>query len=277
MVPALIILALWAALLAPGVLRWLREHRVTGSIAAFHRQLRQLERTRPRLLAAAQGLDGALTMEREPIRRQWERPALVLLRTGANDKEHTMRYDGRETGPEPLARRAGPRGRHAFGEALDREPYDPRDAYDEPWPDAEDEYEPQAATRVHRTVKAPVGRTPRAHVLDQVRRRAGGRREVRLTPTSARARRTRILAVLTAEIAGTFLLGLVPGLAVLWVLTVLGVVALGLYLGLMYYASSTGLYGASDERRPVARAVMPAVEVGARDEEEWEPEYAAAR
>lgn len=274
MLPALIILALWVALLTPGVVRWLREHRQSGSIALFHRQLRLLEVSGPKLLAAAHhpGGDG---QGDQTTRRARERPQLVLLRTGANDKEHLMRYDGRDDRPriEPRATPAArSRGRHLLVE----------EPYDEPWLDDDLEAAPMPATRAHRAVRAPAYdpfeeedegldegvAPPRAPRVARRQHRA-------MTASRARTRRTRVLGALSATIAVSFLLGLVPELTILWVLTVLGVIALGMYLGLMYYASSTGMYGATEQRRPVARAVVPALPE-AHDDEEWAPEYYAA-
>ena len=80
-----------------------------------------------------------------------------------------------------------------------------------------------------------------------------------LSPDRARSRRTRILAGLGGAIALTFLVGLLPGMSVLWAVTLLSVVALGSYLGLMFYASNAGFYGHEQPVRstPIARAVMP--------------------
>jgi hypothetical protein len=77
---------------------------------------------------------------------------------------------------------------------------------------------------------------------------------------------------------GSFALGLVPGLTILWALTVLGVVALAAYLGLMYYASNIGLYGTTAARTPVARVVVPAFRDDAYglDDEDWADDRIAA-
>jgi hypothetical protein len=87
-------------------------------------------------------------------------------------------------------------------------------------------------------------------------------------------------------IAATFLIGLVSGLTILWAITVVSLLALACYLGLMYYASNTGLYGAPEGSRPIARAVLPpydardgfADDEDDFDDEDWgEPRIAAAR
>jgi hypothetical protein len=102
-----------------------------------------------------------------------------------------------------------------------------------------------------------------------------------LSSDQARVRRTRIIAGLAVAIAGTFFIGLLSGITVLWALTVLSVVALGCFLALMYYASNTGMYGQGGYASitPVARAVVP-IETGyAEDYDDgWESDrFAAAR
>ena len=102
-----------------------------------------------------------------------------------------------------------------------------------------------------------------------------------LSADQARVRRTRIIAGLAVAIVGTFFVGLVSGATVLWAVTVLALVALGCFLSLMYYASSTGLYGQGSYASitPVARAVVQ-VETGyAKDYDDgWESDrFAAAR
>jgi hypothetical protein len=265
-VPALVILALWTALLGPGVARWLRQHRPTTSIASFHRQLRGLEHSGPKLVEPAYRLGGAERSESyyEP-RREPERPQLVLLRTGANERESTMRDDRRydDEYAEPLAttRRGAPQA----------------DVWDDPWSDpfeGESFEDPRVdpPTRAYRTVRAPRARD---YVGEHVR---ATRDAPILSRDKARVRRSRILLALGGAIVGTFLLGLAPGLTILWALTVLGVVGLAGYLGLMYYASNIGLYGTSVTRTPVARVVMPVFQDDpyALDDEDWEDDRLAA-
>jgi hypothetical protein len=263
-VPALVILVLWTALLGPGIARWLRQHRPTTSIASFHRQLRGLEHSGPKLVEPAYRLGGTerSEIERHEPRRAPQRPRLVLLGSGVTEKEHPMAYDGRydDEFAEPLAST-----RYEAG--LD-------DAWDDPWsagfePEVEFVHE-DPPTRAHRTVRAP-----RATDYDE-RPRAHRRTDRGLTPDRARARRARIVLGLGVAIVGTFLLGLVPGLTILWSLTVLGVVALAAYLGLMYYASNAGLYGGAIERTPVARVVIPAFRDDGYDDEGWEDDRIAA-
>jgi hypothetical protein len=284
MVPALVILALWIAVLGPGVVRWLRQHRPTTSIASFHRQLALLEVSGPKLVTPANRLGGErVPNEVEERRRQRERPQLVLLRTGANDKEHTMRYDRRDED-----HRAGT-ARHA----RQRTVRPPRQVVEDPMEEWDDEpaeeVRREPITRLHRTLRAPV-------------HEEFDRREDRGVPTRARhaapapapkdrgrSRRVRIVASLAGTIAATFVLGLVSGLTILWAVTVVSLLALAGYLALMYYASSAGLYGAPEGSRPIARAVLPPYD--SRDDfaqgeddyyddedEDWgEPRVAAAR
>lgn len=274
MVPALVILALWAVLLGPGAVRWLRVHRRTTSIASFHRELHGLARSGPKLVAPAHRLSDEVGVPEpwEP-RRAAEGPHLVLLRTGANDKEHDMRYDGRDE--EFLATSRASR-RRAARPAYD--PFDPAD--DDPFADDWDAEASLARldppTRATRTVRAPV-----ADDRPTAQRRA--RHAAPATVDAAKVRRTRILVGLGVAVAGSFLLGLIPGLTILWAITVVSVIALAGYLALMYYASNAGLYrGANDERRPVARAVVAAPVVSAYeadevfDAEDYAPRRAAA-
>ena len=81
-----------------------------------------------------------------------------------------------------------------------------------------------------------------------------------LSPERAKVRRTRIIAGLGAAIAGSFILGLLPGMTVMWALTFIAVAAMVAYLGLMFYASSAGMYGQDMQysATPVARVVVPA-------------------
>jgi hypothetical protein len=265
-VPALVILALWTALLGPGVARWLRQHRPTTSIASFHRQLRGLEHSSPRL-GPANRFGGTERSDHENYeqRREPERPQLVLLRSGATEKESTMRDDGRYD-----SEYAEPRATTRRGLAR-------AEVWDDPWSDpfedeAFDDARVDPPTRAYRTVRAP---KVEDYDLDEPR---APRHATTLSRDRARVRRARILVALGAAIVGTFLLGLVPGLTIMWALTVLGVVALASYLGLMYYASNVGLYGTTDSRTPVARVVMPAFrdDAYALDDDDWAEDRIAA-
>jgi hypothetical protein len=273
--PALIILALWAALLAPGAVRWLRRRKPTTSIASFHRQLRLLEHTGPKLVEPAYRLEGEddHVTEREVPPPPPRVPRLVLLPAAATPKEPTMRYDDR------------------YDDAYE-DPFRPADrqvdaAWDDPWA-GEDELDPP--TRSHRTVRAP-----RADDYEDAYDEGddydydyddgyghGGRRRHAapvpvLSPDRARARRTRILAGLGAAIVVSFVFGFLPSLGLLWIVTLLGVVALGAYLVLMLYASNQGLYGHDSLARvtPVARTVISPYE-STRDDERWESDRVAA-
>ena len=98
--PALIILGLWVVVLAPGVVRWARVRQPTASIASFHRQLRLLEHTGPKIVEPAYRLGGvdAPVVERVAPSPPVRMPRLVLLPSAATTKESTMRYDDRTTG-----------------------------------------------------------------------------------------------------------------------------------------------------------------------------------
>ena len=263
MIWALIILALWAALLAPGVVRWIRHHQPTTSIASFHRQLRGLEHTGPKIVEPAYRLDGEeeAATEREARPRPSSVPRLVLVTSGPTDKESTMRYDDRYVDP------------HDDG-------YDDDAPWDEPWRSEDAAFEPVVRARTVRAPRydefdefdefddeipaTPRGRHARADRHDDVRyaRRGSVDVTVGLPPERAGMRRRRILVGLGIAIAATFILGLLPGLGLLWAGTFLVILAAVGYLGLMLYASNTGLYGAASESydtslTPVARVVMP--------------------
>jgi hypothetical protein len=246
-VTALIILALWVALLAPGAVKWVRNHHRTTSIASFHRQLTKLERSGPKLVEPAHRLGGQDGREPAPAAQAEARvPRLVLLATGATRKEPSMRdqdgYGGRHS------RRVDP-----FGQAAE-DAYEPDDGGDEAWDDpwGEPAREDRPVTRAYRTARSP--RVHSARVRPSVQDDAVG-----LAPRDARTRRLRILASLVGAFAGSLLLGVVTGLAILFAVTLVSIVALLAYLILMYYASSTGLFGNDALARitPVARTVVP--------------------
>jgi hypothetical protein len=249
--PALIILALWVALLGPGVVKWIRHHQRATSIASFHRQLRMLEHSGPKIIEPAYRLGGQdeLVTERDAPRGPEAAPRLVLVQT--THKEPTMRYDDRYDGrfEEPYA-----------------EPLEQGEAWEDSWERDSERNEPVARSR--RTVRVPYEYEDQELEGFTV-----------LSSDKARVRRTRIIAGLTATIAGSFFIGLAAGMTVLWSVTVIALIALGGFLALMYYASSTGLYGQTGYASitPVARAVMP-IETGyAHDYDEgWESVRIAA-
>ena len=256
MLPALIILALWVALLAPGVVKWVRHHQRATSIASFHRQLRLLEHSGPNLIEPAYRLGGQNepVTERDAPRVPAAAPRLVLVHS--SHKESTMRYEEQHDGRygEPYAERL--------------EPLEVREAWDDPWQRDDDHREPVARSR--RTLRVP---------YEYEDEEPGG--FIVLSSDHARVRRTRIIVGLAIAIAGSFFIGLVSGLTALWAVTLLALVGLGGFLALMYYASSTGMYGRGNfaDITPVARAVMPVENGYAEDyDDDWESDrFAAAR
>jgi hypothetical protein len=264
--PALIILALWVALLTPGVVKWLRNHKPSTSIASFHRQLRLLEHTGPNLVEPAYRLEG----EDERL-TEWEEPPpparvprLVLLPTGETPKESTTMRHHRQDRYED---------RYEDLYANDDVAHEP--AWDDPWAPGAAAYEP--VTRSHRTV-----RTPRYDEYEYEHDASEDAPEPMhvLTPARARSRRTRILWSLGGAIVASFIFGLLPGLGVLWAVSLLGLVALIGYLALMFYASNVGLYGNDgfEQLTPVARTVIsPSTERASRyDDEGWQSDRVAA-
>jgi hypothetical protein len=259
--PALIILALWVALLAPGVVKWLRNHKPSTSIASFHRQLRLLEHTGPKLVEPAYRLEG----EDERL-TEWEEPPppervprLILLPTGETPKESTTMRHHRQDRYEDVY--------VDDDEQLEQ-------AWDDPWASGEAAYEP--STRSQRTVRAP---RYDDYGYDDERYEVEDEPLHVLTPARARARRARILWGLGAVIVASFVFGLLPGFGILWAVALLSVVALIGYLGLMFYAANAGLYGndALEQLTPVARTVIaPYTERVSRYDDEWESDRVAA-
>jgi hypothetical protein len=260
-VPALLILALWVALLAPGVVKWLRTHKPSTSIASFHRQLRLLEHTGPKIVEPAYRLEGEDRRVTE-----WEEPAppvraprLVLLPSGATQKEPTtMRH----------ADLHQDRYEDPYGEVDDVAP--------SPWDDGWEEPAPRHAPRSYRTVRAP--RYDEYDYEDEFEYEDAPLPA--LSPARAKTRRKRILVGLGAAVAATFILGLLPGFDLLWMVTLVCVLALAGYLALMFYASNIGLYGhdALDRLTPVARTVIsPYTDRAPRyDDDGWESDQIAA-
>lgn len=275
MVPALIILALWVALLAPGVVKWLRNHKPPTSVASFHRQLRLLERSGPKLVEPAYRLGG-----RDNRVTEWEAPPpptraarLVLLPTGANTKEpttmgHDDRYQDRYEG----------RYRDPFEDpyAADEQRSEP--AWDDPWAEPAPLREPP--TRAHRTLRAP--RAEEYDYDDELVYDDEGDAAPRvLSPSRAKSRRARIVVGLGAAIVLSFVFSFLPGLSILWMVSIFAVVALVGYLGLMFYAANAGLYGhdALERLTPVARTVIsPYSDRSSRydDDDGWESDRIAA-
>jgi hypothetical protein len=268
-VPALIIIALWVALLAPGVIRWVRRHERSTSIASFHRQLRGLEHSGPKLMEPAFRLRGEDEDEPEGEIEPSAPPRLVLLSSGAPTKElTTMRHQDRYVDA------------YAYGD-----PYEQRDEaapWDDPWdrPDQLEDAGYDPPTRATRTVRAP-----RHDEYVEYDDEAGFDEPVRvLPPARARARRTRIIAGLGAAILVSFLCGFFPSMGFLWAVTLIGVLALAGYLALMFYASNTGMYGNDTFERvtPVASTVVsPYASQRGWDEDEgddegWEPRRVAS-
>lgn len=236
MAPALIILALWVVLLAPGVARWCREHQPTTSIASFHRQLRLLEHAGPKIVEPAYRLGGAGApwMGRRAVDPPAPPPRLVLLSSAASVKEPTMRYDDR---------------------------YEDRYAAHAPdqFVDAYDEWGAEPATPATRGRHAAMSyRETTMHRFSDFDAYDEG--ALAMSPERARARRRIILISLGGATLATAVLGFIPDLSMLWVLTVLGAIATAAYVGLMYYAANIGWYSKASypAATPVARVVVPA-------------------
>ncbi len=278
MAPALIILGLWVVVLAPGVVRWARVRQPTTSIASFHRQLRLLEHTGPKIVEPAYRLGGvdAPVVERVAPSPPVRVPRLVLLPSAATTKESTMRYDDRH---DP-----------AYDERHDPRYDDRYDArYDSRPATRDDEWihDPWGAGTLHddgRETNHASSRTARvpAYDYDYDDRDYDDGSMQGLSPDHAKARRKAIILGLGAAVAGTFLLGIVTGISDLYLLTVVSIVALGGYLGLMLYAARAGFFGHSGAGSvtSVARVVVPGTfpqQSQYRDDDGWQDQVAAAR
>jgi hypothetical protein len=279
--PALIILGLWVVVLAPGVVRWARVRQPTTSIASFHRQLRLLEHTGPKIVEPAYRLGGVdePVVERVAPSPPVKQPRLVLLPSAATTKESTMRYDDRYD--QGYDERPDPR----YDDRYDTR-HDPR--YDGRPGSRDDEWvhDPWGAGTLHddearytssRTARVPAydyGYDDHEYDHDAVQG---------LSPDHAKSRRKAIILGLGAAVVGSFLLGIVTGSSMLFLVTVMSILALGCYLGLMLYAARAGFFGQSGSGSvtSVARVVVPGTfqqHDQYRDEDDgWQDQVAAAR
>jgi hypothetical protein len=190
----LILVVLWIVVLAPAFVKKYLERRSTVSIDSFHERLHLLERTGPKLVAAAYRLETAQSSTGMAVGQSGfpavssrpGRPNLVLLQAVG---------DG-ETGTDDEV------VDQVSGEHYRRLP--PQIVADPP------------------TCLIPESR--RAHGLDDRHRR------------QARRRRRDLVLGLSVSLAVTALLGLVPALHGLWVLTLLSTLGLAGYVGLAAYA-----------------------------------------
>lgn len=210
LVVVLILLALWAAVLGPGLYRRYREERSVGSIDLFHHELRLLARAGPKIVRPAFQLTAARAAGAAPdtshlpaISSRPGRAPLVLLepvRTGAG----TASVDQDE---ELLDDASGRYYRRVVPPRLEAVP---DSGYADQWPYAGGASERRAE---------PLSEHVQAYHHRQVLRR----------------RRDTLLA-LVATVVLTAPLGAVHSLHVLWVCTVLGAIGLACYIGLAAYA-----------------------------------------
>lgn len=236
----LVLAVLWIAVLTPSIWKKRTERRGTGSIDSFHHQLHLLEQTGPKMVAPAYKLEtaaavhgGALVAPSSgsglpTVTSMPGRPKLVLLpKGGSSGPEGSERIEAEQglysaTGlaGEPAApgiaerptsgRAAGPLDEGSLGR-------------------------PEGSPHRSASAAGPVGRPARGAQTERRRQAVKRRRD--------------IFVALVGTFVLTLLLGAVPALRTLWIITVLSGVALAAYVGLMAYARRLTL-----ERRAQARS-----------------------
>ena len=237
MVPALIILALWVALLAPGVVRWLRNHKPidlrrlvppTAAPAGAHRsEARRTGVPAGRRGPTRDGVGGASSTCPRPA----SRPAPV-----GPDPKGVDHHAPRRPLPGPLrgpVRRDVERRGTTRGRADEPDGVRPADTVVPHRAHASlRRLRRTTTTSTTRTTRPPMRvLTPGAGEVAAHAHHRGARRHDRRRRSSS---------------------GCCPALGILWAVTFLGVLALVGYLGLMFYASNAGLYGTRRARAPDA-------------------------
>lgn len=201
----ILIALLWAIVLAPGFFKRRSERQSVGSIDHFHHQLHLLERTGPKLVAPAYRLQSAEPATAMPVGASGY-PAITSSPRRANLVLLKPVAEGDAAGV------ADEVVDHATGDHYHR--VGPPALHD---------------ARHDGTAGEGAPRTIKLADPDRYRRQ------------QARRRRRDIVALMLGTTVLTGLLGLVPSLHLLWAVTVLGVLALGGYVGLAVYALRSGL------------------------------------
>ncbi|MHB8220825.1 MAG: hypothetical protein ACYDHU_10990 [Acidimicrobiales bacterium] len=209
----LVLIGLWVVVLAPGVVRRLRERQPTESIDSFHQQLHLLERTGPKLVEPAYRLESvqshtgvAVGQSGFPsVSSRPGRPNLVLLRP-VGDGGAT----GRVPDDEVIDEVSGAHYRRLL-------PADPDGT-------VQGEYRSDGAGTGSRSGRPPVSG-----------RAAPRSADVRHRHQARRRRRSAILWT-SGTLVATAFLGFVPPLHELWVVTGLAALGLTAYVGLVAYA-----------------------------------------
>ena len=222
MIIVLILVVLWGVVLGPSIVRRIRSKDNDRSITSFHRSLDYLERSGPKVIEPAyrlQGSDGPV-LETPTVSRIQAMPRIAqptLVLLGPQGSEGEESMNNRQTD---------------YYEEDDYRYQD--DAYSETYDDGYDHYEDAPESRFGLGLSLPA---------------------VVLTRREAALRRRNILAGLVASVVITALLGLF--MSFFFDLTVIAVIALGIYIGLMAYAAKSGMFGEKGYERHVARGFAP--------------------
>jgi len=222
-VVVIIILAAWAVILGPGLIKR-RARRGDQSISHFHYQLRVLEHSAPEPIVAPayrlRSVDGSgaptgITYSdsgKPPVltvvgAKELPRPALAFLGEPVPDDGMTV-PNVREAGPDARPDRAGP---------IEQ----PVTTFEE-WRDPRDQWIPDLE--------------PASDDIDAPGPRVAGRRGMdSLTREEARRRRRDTLSVLAVVFVMTLLLGAVTGATAVWALCALDSVALVAYVSVLVH------------------------------------------
>ncbi len=225
----ILVAALWGVVLLPTLLKRRSERRQVGSIEHFHHQLHLLDRAAPKIVSPAYRLETAQSRSGiavgasgyPAISSQPERPNLVLLRPVA---------PGEVAEDEVVDEATGDHYQRVRPPQLSAVPAAAPAPEPTPTPELASDPVSEAERRMLRALE-------RDHVLHH----------------EARRRRRNFLGLLAGTTVFTLLLGLVPSLHVLWVVTVLCAVAFAAYVTLAFYASRNELRDLPVASRSAAR------------------------
>jgi hypothetical protein len=220
----LILVVLWIVVLTPGAVRWYRARQPTESIDSFHQQLHLLERTGPKLVepayrletvqsrtGVAVGQSGLPSVSSRP-----GRPNLVLLSQADDDPRVGGVPAGGTPGDDVVEDASGVRYHRVLGP-------EPGGWAPAGW--AGGTYGSGGGVGSGSRIDGPAGRGRGSKSPEDARRR-------RLAQ-----RRRRTLIMWTAGVLVlTAMLGAVPSLHALWVVTGLAALGLAGYVGLVAYA-----------------------------------------
>lgn len=240
----LVLAVIWLVALTPLVLRKMSERQVTTSVDSFRRQLRGLRRAYPRLAATAATAahpDMALSMARMAHGGPRTTMAVASATAGSGAYRGSDASGGSgASGRSSASRGSGTSGGSgtSVGSGGRRRPDDDRDELNSP------------------------GMRRGAHPSGTAGNRPSSQRGSALRPSPQAARRRQVLMLLAGTTIGSFVLGAIPGLSVLWDLSLLALAATAAYVALLIYFHRLAVEREIKvvelrDRRPVARVAMP--------------------